>query len=43
MSNQDIIKNLKALYAEWLLIPSSEDFLLIIKKAIDRLESENNN
>ena len=43
MSNQDVIKNLKSLYAEWLLIPNSEDFLLLIKKAIDRLESENNN
>ena len=41
MSNQDIIKNLKALYAEWLLIPNSEEFLTIIKKGIERLENSN--
>lgn len=39
ISDKEIAENLKALYAELLLLPNSEDFLLIIKKGIERLEN----
>lgn len=43
MGNVEIIENLKSLYAEWLLIPNSDEYLQLIKQAINRLERENNN
>lgn len=39
ISDAEIADNLKGLYAEWLLIPNSEEYLSLIKKAIDRLSN----
>lgn len=41
ISDKQIADNLKALYAELLLMPNSEEFLSIIKKGIERLENSN--